>query len=324
MINQEEAYNLMVKKLAGEALAEEEEQLRQWVEQSQVHQKLFDDLAVIWKDAQRTPIHTDTDAAWQRVSERIRPRTIRLWSHPAFRVAAAVALFMILGIWAFNTLRTGTTTISTAANEIKKVALPDGSTVWLHEYTTLSYPANLHGRTRQLTLEGKAFFDVKRDETHPFIISTRKGNVEVLGTSFEVSAYKYDTFGRVTVRTGKVKFTQPRSGKELILTANTEGTLSDNSSTTSPANTAELVSWTDATLSFNDNYMDSVAIKLERYFHVQVLIKESAINNCRFTATFNHPKLADVLSALEKALQLTCVQQASKVTISGPGCSPKK
>lgn len=324
-MTQEEAYNLMVKKLAGEIDTNGEAHLQKWLETDRANRETFEELSLIWGKAQRTPLQVDVDAAWEKVNSRIQPKTISLLTNTSYRIAAAIAVFAILGTWAVLSLRTVTTIVTTAANEVKKVDLPDGSSVWMHEHSTLSYTDNLKGGKRTLNLDGMAFFDVKRDETRPFVITTTHGAVEVLGTSFEVAAYKNDSFERVTVSTGKVKFSNTQHHESLILTANTEGVITTKGKASSiPVNSNELIAWKNSKLTFDNEPMDAVIKKLERYFHIQVILKEPSITNCRFTADFNNPKLNEVLDVLDKALQITHKQQGNRVTLDGQGCSIKQ
>jgi transmembrane sensor len=324
-MTQEEAYNLMVKKLAGEIDEIDEVRLQQWLEASRANCEIFEELSLIWGKAQREPIQVDVDAAWGKVKLRTQHKTIFLSGNTLYKIAAAAVLLAIFGTWAFISLRTVTTTITTAAREIKKVDLPDGSFVWMHEHSTLTYTNNLKGNKRMLNLDGMAFFDVKRNETKPFVIITNRGSVEVLGTSFEVAAYKNDSFERVTVSTGKVKFRNKQHQESLTLTANTEGLITAKGKVSSKqVNSAELIAWRTSKLSFDNEQMDAVAKKLERYFHIQVILKNPAITSCRFTADFNNPKLNEVLDVLAKALQLTHTQQGNRVIFDGQGCSIKQ
>ena len=247
MINQDEAYNLMVKKLASETNKHEDMQLEEWLSGSDAHIKAYNDLQRIWNAAEKEELKVDIDAAWQKVDKRTSHKTIRLNASFLFKAAASFIAVVLLSLFAYNSLRKTETSISTAANEVKKVSLPDGSFVWLHEYSSLSFSNNLKGNQREITLQGLAFFDVKRDEKHPFVISTPKGSVEVLGTSFEVSAYATDTFERVTVSTGKVRFENRTSRRNMLLTRNMEGRLSVSGyESVKEVNAAELVSWKTA------------------------------------------------------------------------------
>lgn len=323
MISVEEAHMLMAKKLAKETNSQENEQLQAWLDDTADNKKAFDELKAIWQGVEPEPLVLNVEAAWQKVNKKTQPKVISIFSARVYKVAAAAVLFAVLGIWAVTNFKSATTTVTTAANEFKQVTLPDGSQVWLHEFTSLTYSNNLSGSTRELSLNGLAFFDVKRDESRPFIITTPNGLVKVLGTSFEVNAFKQDTFERVTVKTGKVKF-ENNAGNELVLTANKEGVLTNNGTaqeTLVEAN--ELVLWHTHKLTFNNETMDKVAQKIARYYHVKIKFSNQAIINCHFTGSFDQPQLSQVLNALSKALQITYVQEANVITFSGEGCAKK-
>ncbi len=121
--------------------------------------------------------------------------------------AASVILVMTaIGYQFFN--RTVNTehivVMQTFDNDIRLVRLPDGSRVWLNEGTKIEYPENFDGSTRNIVLTGEAFFEVEKDSSKPFIISSGLIKTTVLGTSFNVKAYN-GTVPLVEVRTGKVK-----------------------------------------------------------------------------------------------------------------------
>lgn len=324
MINSEEAYNLMVKKLAGEASATEQEALNTWLAASAANQAEFRELSLIWQNAEKDNYHPDVDAAWERVNSKTAPKVLSLFSRKLMAVAAMITAVALTGALLIRQMNTSVASIATAANELKQVNLPDGTKVWLHEYSELTYENGLRGSERIVKLKGMAFFDVHRDEEHPFIIQTPKGEVKVLGTSFEVLAFERDSFERVTVNTGKVQFTG-KNGGELVLTVNDEGIIAKSGTATKHrVDAATLTSWHAGSLDFSNDTMDKVAEKLERYFHVKVVFKNEAIRNCHFTGSYEHPKLTEILDALSRALQITYTQQADRVSFDGAGCKPSK
>lgn len=105
--------------------------------------------------------------------------------------------------------------MQTFDNDIRLVRLPDGSRVWLNEGTKIEYPENFDGSTRNIVLTGEAFFEVEKDSSKPFIISSGLIKTTVLGTSFNVKAYN-GTVPLVEVRTGKVKV-ENKNGSILLV-----------------------------------------------------------------------------------------------------------
>lgn len=85
------------------------------------------------------------------------------------------------------------------------LTLSDGTKVWLNSETELKYPVRFTGNTREVSVKGEAYFEVKRDTLHPFIVHTPYSDTKVLGTSFNVSAYKDETTTTITLVSGKVE-----------------------------------------------------------------------------------------------------------------------
>lgn len=123
--------------------------------------------------------------------------------------AAACIVFIvsITGYYNLNQLhysKTQIASVKTLDKDIRLLCLPDGTRVWLNQNTEIEYPSEFSGKERNITLKGEAFFEVKRDVAHPFIISSGSIKTTVLGTSFNIKAYDTD-HPEVNVRTGKVK-----------------------------------------------------------------------------------------------------------------------
>lgn len=94
--------------------------------------------------------------------------------------------------------------VRTFKKDVRILCLPDGTRVWLNEDTEIEYPSHFSKNERTITLKGEAFFEVKRDTSRPFIITSGPVKTTVLGTSFNIKAYG-DKQSEVNVRTGKVK-----------------------------------------------------------------------------------------------------------------------
>src|SRR5882757_576539 len=137
--------------------------------------------------------------------------------HLSARWWMAAAAMLVLGVAGVMIYRGNKQPEITAAGPIqdKELAtrygtrvfqeLPDGSKLWLNAGAKVKYAENFSNGRRELTLEGEAFFDVKHDPDHPFIIHTGKLDVKVLGTSFNIKAYPNDSTMETTLIKGKVE-----------------------------------------------------------------------------------------------------------------------
>jgi len=122
-------------------------------------------------------------------------------------VACVIFIFSITGYQVFTQLnkpKTEITSTKTFSNDIRLLCLSDGTRVWLNENSEIEYPVKFLKRERTVTLKGEAFFEVKRDPSRPFIITSGSIKTTVLGTSFTIKAYN-ENMPEVNVRTGKVQ-----------------------------------------------------------------------------------------------------------------------
>ncbi|WP_202702285.1 FecR family protein [Flavobacterium sp. UGB4466] len=124
-------------------------------------------------------------------------------------MAVACAVFVIsIGSYQFLNLPKKAdieiTSTITFKNDIRLISLPDGTRVWLNENSQLEYPEHFSDNERNVSLKGEAFFEVKRDPSRPFVITSGVIKTTVLGTSFNIKAYN-EKQPEVNVRTGKVK-----------------------------------------------------------------------------------------------------------------------
>ena len=138
------------------------------------------------------------------------------------RVAAAAAFILASGLYLYRLAGpavpvTYELTI-TGSGERRILELADGTKIWLSPASRLEYPREFQGNTREVTLEGEAFFEVAPDKEHPFIIHSGPVNTKVLGTSFNIEAYKAQPGIAVTVLSGQVEVAAGReSGKVSLL-----------------------------------------------------------------------------------------------------------
>src|SRR5690606_6655979 len=167
----------------------------------------------------------------------------------------------------------------TPAGDVRELHLEDGSVVWLNAASSFSYPREFSRGTREVFLEGEAFFSVARDATRPFIIHTAEMETRVLGTTFNVKAYRNADDMQVTVVSGEVEVSIPSAatGKEAVLLqprqmatyTRAEGLLSK----ATVADVAPAEEWKEGKLVFNLASMEEVAATRERTFGLKVKIE---------------------------------------------------
>ena len=203
--------------------------------------------------------------------------------------------------------------------KILKIALPDGSTVWLQPKTQLSY--NQSDRVyRQVNLKGEAFFDVKRDEARPFLIYAGKMTTKVLGTSFNVKAYPETEKFEVSVVTGKVSVTN-EAEKEVFVTPKQQVILENKSDvlTINELPKDKTFYWELTSLTFDNTSMQNVVDNIEHNFNVKIKLN-SALKNCRLSGNFDQEHLSTILEIICKSIDAEYVMDGQEIYLKGEGC----
>jgi ferric-dicitrate binding protein FerR (iron transport regulator) len=259
---------------------------------------------------------------------------------------AAAAVFLIFLLLARTTENEGVkpinNTVSTKAGDKANITLPDGSKVWLNGDSKITYVGDFGNKTREVYLSGEAFFDVAKDKTKPFIIHTRTINLKVLGTAFNVRSYDNEKETETALVHGSVEVTLLNSpdkkivlkpGEKLLVKNIPADTLIMNKKEKHDEETPIAVltnmhyygtdsssvetSWTKNQLVFNDEPLDKIALKLERWFNVRVTIVNESLKKEKYTATIEEDdKLVDFLAALRLTEGFHYSVKNSEVVIS--------
>lgn len=160
------------------------------------------------------------------------------------------------------------------------VVLDDGTKVWMNADSKLKYPVRFVGNERRVFLEGEAFFEVKKN-TKPFIVHTSLGEINVLGTSFDVKAYKDETKVYTTLVTGKVRFSAGETmeinpGEQIV--ASSSGKLEKRI-----VDVAEYVGWKEGLYVFKEQALEVIMKNLARWYDIHVFYQNSDVRKIAFT-----------------------------------------
>jgi transmembrane sensor len=227
--------------------------------------------------------------------------------------------------------------IANSVNEIaispgskSKIQLPDGSQVWINAGSKLTYAGMMKGLTREVTLDGEAYFDVVKDATHPFIVHTSGIDIKVLGTAFNVKAYKIEPTIEATLIHGSIEVTnrnrpdapkimlKPREklvfsndiyivrknvSKAISLSGVNGGRPSSILITLLKRNIADSsiseTAWIYNKLSFEDKSFEELAKDMERWYNVKFAFRNKKIAQFHFTGSFINETIEQVLEALK-------------------------
>lgn len=210
----------------------------------------------------------------------------------------------------------------TAADEHKKIKLPDGSIVILNQGSTLEFPADFSGGTREVVLKGEGYFDIKHHAEKPFIVHTGKVSTTVLGTAFNIKAYDEENDLVVTVTRGKVMV--KNENKTLGIIIPDQQIVFNKTALKSSLNSvvaSKMIEWQEKDLFFDDVTMDEAAVQLTKRFNMKIKFANEESKSCRFTATFlKDESLDEILQIITSFNHITYQKQPGEIIISGNGC----
>jgi transmembrane sensor len=240
--------------------------------------------------------------------------------------------------------------ISTRPGSKSKVQLPDGSVVWLNAGSKLTYNKDFGLETREVTLTGEGFFDVTKNKEKPFIISTSSIKIKVLGTAFNVKAYPEDKQTETSLIRGSIEVTIRNRPNDKIILSPSEKLVVENDiarvesgarqkerktgniarteipviSTLMSINklkynpvdsTVAEIQWVNNKLVFRDESFSELAVKMERWYDVQIDITDLQIGEERLNGIFESETIVQALEALKEFIPFQYEKNGNKIII---------
>lgn len=216
-------------------------------------------------------------------------------------IAASILLVLMGGIKYINSMQQldmEYATDTTGIGAHKEIKLPDGTIVVLNACSSLRYPNEFIGENRKVELSGEAFFRVKHNETSPFIVKTPIFDVKVLGTQFNVKAYREDELACVDVESGKVQVDLPDAMMQL--TKKEQILINTESKEYRKENDVEEVAvWRKGYLRFNRTPIKDVVYELERMYNCHIRFDHEENFTNLITGVHENKSLEDVLKGIE-------------------------
>jgi len=313
---------LIEKILSNTASGEDKEQFNLWLQSSKNNQLYFDQVKAIWTrmDGVYTKTEFDLALAKQKIEMKIVRKQAKLlqpiWIH-RIAVAASIVLFIAASFFIYHQSTQIKYEEFTSSEVIRDIELKDGSHVWLNKHSTIKLPENFTQKDRTVTLNGEAYFEVKRDEKRPFKVITGKTFIKVLGTSFNIHQDTLSGNVDLDVKTGRVAFCTSKNEKvQIIAIANEQALFNNAENTIEKLQEKDLnyLSWKTGILKFNETPLQQVCSDLSKYYGltIQTNIKDKEL---LLTANFRNEQLSNILASIELTLDLKITHQSGKYII---------
>lgn len=326
-----DSYEKLIEKyIAGETTAVEDQQMEQYLKENPV-----EDSEVLL---------SEKEEIGQRIRQKLLGNTTRQPVKIGWWAAAAASVALVAGIIWYNAPKQSGYfpalssiwnnddagfAVSNTSHKPQRLTLEDGSVVILQPNSRISYPDHFGERKRMVYLHGEAFFQVKRDVTKPFIVSTENLATQVLGTSFNVKSYDGAGSIEVQVATGRVSVYETSDVKTaskngFILTPNQKVVFDKDSRkmelgiVRNPVAVKKAESGTR--FEFAETPAADVLALLEKTYGIDIVVEGDVLRNCLFTGDLNELPMFDQLDLICKAVNVEYERRGASLFISGEGC----
>lgn len=333
------------------ASKQEADMIMQWLDQSPENRKLFTAIkkTFIEIEANTRPCKETTDKAYSRFLERVNKveieqqseikiqtnqfRTI-IWRYASILIVAVglSALAYYVGTRSASINNKTFCEIEVPYGSRSTLVLPDGSKIWLNAGSKLKYNHDFDVKSRDVYLEGEAFFDVEKRK-HPLVVHTSDIDILVLGTTFNVKSYPDEDYIEATLVEGNIRIESKASDKPLFLKPKEKLTYHKSDKQISvgeseinnqrpkeesivgqkvsvtqllkdvdiieDVNTDESTSWKDGKLIINNESLEELTRKIERKYDVTFTFESERLKDYSYSGTLRDFPLEQVLRALE-------------------------
>ena len=202
------------------------------------------------------------------------------------------------------------------------VVLPDSTRVWINSESTFQYPEHFGGKTRTVHLTGEAYFEVTKDASHPFIVSTPEMNVKVLGTGFNVSAYPAGKHISATLVHGRIlAYHVNASGNmenKVVLSPGERSIFKPEKGvfTVKKVDTKIYTSWKEGDLVFHDTPFSEVVKRINRWYNVDMVVNDKTIEHFDYTVNFDNDSLQSVLKLLKEMTPVRFTISGNRILVT--------
>jgi transmembrane sensor len=242
----------------------------------------------------------ENNPSHQKITRNLFFRNNLIWK------VAAVIVFIIAGWWIIqqkDPFQIRLTQISTSDSVQTDIVLTDGTHVWLNYGSELKFSKEFKNN-RNIYLKGEAYFEVTRDTLHPFVVSTGKTQIRVLGTKFNINSYKENVIDNVIVNEGKVSYMN--NNKNVMLLAGDKGCFYKQSGELikTKNNDPNFLSWKTKVFVFDNQSLKDVFKTLASVYHFKYKIVNPLLNKKCLSGKYFQRPINEIILTISTTLDL--------------------
>ena len=306
--------DILYKFFEGKASPKEQRLIGQWLDESEKHKEVLVRERMVF-DAIVSGGITD------RQSVQSRKKRTRVVFMELLRVAAVILVMFLVGGYIYvrkmEEIRLANNIVTVPVGQRVNLQLPDGTSVWLNASSEIIYPAYFSGSTREIHLNGEAYFEVEHNASKPFIVHTETFDIKVLGTKFNVEAYKGMEGFTTALMEGSVEVTDRKNkDKSVRLYPAQKVAFRNGELCKSPIDNYDVYRWREGLICFKETRFADLMRQLEKNYGVRILINNEAVKEKVFSGKFRTTDGIDnALRLLQKEGHYTFEWDENKTTV---------
>lgn len=357
-MQESEIIRLIARQQQGTISADDLARLHLWFDYSADNRRLYRYICLLYRKEQvevdMTRFLEDKDKIWQHIELRIHQDAsstalssmmLKKYFLPLLRYAAVIVVTVLLcftGKYIFTSpAPVKMMSVSVPNGSLSHITLPDGSQVWLNSGSRISYSSQFGDRDRFVSLDGEGLFEVTHDKKRPFIVTSGATTIRVLGTRFDMKAYKGDPCQRITLIQGKLKV-ERSDGRQQVLKPGEQILLSHKLMRKSQVVTSDYITWASnygkrgqdqtqkglrlsgvqnannqwtSSLIFDNEPLEQIVRDLGRAFNVDIQIQGNISDEVFYGDFRNDESLSQILDIIASTAHVRYSLQGNKVII---------
>lgn len=315
---------MLAKYFSGETAPDEEDVIDEWLREDPLNKDQYEELKSLWSGTTSNNSNWDVNTAWKSLLTKTNIEQGRVYTNSIitkmaynkYRYASIAAVFLVIICGYFLISQSGflnrnkSKTIEwiekvTAPGEKAEIVLGDNSRIILNGSSRLKYLKRFNGIKREVELEGEAYFEITHKPDSPFLVHSRNIITTVLGTKFNVSAFRNEKNIAVSLVEGKVKISKSEINEEqpiIVLQPNQQFVYSREAkvSTIEQFDADKTIGWKDNILKFENETLEQVLIRLERAYGTKFELTSNSFKNFKVTANFRKESCTTITEVLKE------------------------
>lgn len=268
--------DILYKFFEGKASPKEQRLIGQWLDESEKHKE------VLVRERMVFDAMIVSGGITDRQSVQSRKKRTRVVFMELLRVAAVILVMFLVGGYIYvrkmEEIRLANNIVTVPVGQRVNLQLPDGTSVWLNASSEIIYPAYFSGSTREIHLNGEAYFEVEHNASKPFIVHTETFDIKVLGTKFNVEAYKGMEGFTTALMEGSVEVTDRKNkDKSVRLYPAQKVAFRNGELCKSPIDNYDVYRWREGLICFKETRFADLMRQLEKNYGVRILINNEAV-----------------------------------------------